>query len=504
MKEDEAARSKLSENTSNTKGAVEANITEIAETLVRLHILNHLDVEEEDERRIVDAAVSELQSLATNLTTRWKKVNYVNFLTQTVVIQLTKHFEAQQVYFANQDTNSSFTTFSHLRDGESEGVYIRRLAVVVVRFLLPGHYQSTSLTRTLAQDILANLIILPIINKITDPHFINQQCIAILKKENIERLSSESSTGGTAGKSEDNMLSLKHFEDREGEGDSFQSPSVYNLLKQNMELMDSHGHSQSLDPECLSHIVEAETASCQLKLDDSFVDNSENISLNSILQSSTRRKYLSDFLDLHGSAPLLSLWAEIEDLKCCGNDLIPNIGPEICSSYLGSQAAPGLTLEKNLMARLETFLTDQPASGGAGGDHEVFCEVQSEILDHIRGNYFSDFCGSHFYLDMMADSQTACLATPGSVAQYQNVLETKLGALDDQIENKIQTQKLLTASLEPESKILEAISEEIAELRSLRSELALQGRLTEFWTENLGLWRSRVVALTQTDKVGTE
>ena len=223
MKEDEVARSKLSENTTNTKSPVEANINEIAETLVRLHILNYLDVDEEGEKRIVEAAVSELQSIATNLQTRWKKVNYVNFLTQTVVIQLTKHFEAQQVYFSNQDKNCSFVTFSHLQSEESEEVYVRRLAVLMVRFLLPAQYQRTSLSRTLAEDILTNLIILPIINKITDPHFINQQCIAILKEENIERLSSESSPGITADKTEDDLLSLKDCEDRKGEGETLQS-----------------------------------------------------------------------------------------------------------------------------------------------------------------------------------------------------------------------------------------------------------------------------------------
>ena len=488
MKEDEVARSKLSENTTNTKSPVEANINEIAETLVRLHVLNYLDVDEEGEKRIVEAAVSELQSIATNLQTRWKKVNYVNFLTQTVVIQLTKHFEAQQVYFSNQDKNCSFVTFSHLQSEESEEVYVRRLAVLMVRFLLPAQYQRTSLSRTLAEDILTNLIILPIINKITDPHFINQQCIAILKEENIERLSSESSPGITADKTEDDLLSLKHCEDREGEGETWQSPSVFSLLKQNMELMDSE--SQSLDTDCLPHTGEAETASCQLRLDDSFVDNSENISLDSILRSPSRRKYLSDFLDLHGSAPLLSLWEEIEDLKCCENHLIHHVGTQIFSTYLSSPSAPGLTLDKDLVARLETFLT--------GGDHQVFFEIQSEISENIKNNFFTDFCRSHFYLDMTAHSQSACGAT------YQNVWETKLGAIDDQIETKIEAQKLLMASLEPESEILEAISEEIAELRALRSELALHGQQTDFWTENLGLWRSRVVALTQTDKVETD
>ena len=57
MKEDEAARNKLSENSATTKTAVETKINEIAETLVKLHILNYLDVDEEGEKRIVEVAV---------------------------------------------------------------------------------------------------------------------------------------------------------------------------------------------------------------------------------------------------------------------------------------------------------------------------------------------------------------------------------------------------------------------------------------------------------------
>ena len=502
MEEDEAARNKHSENSATMKSAVDTNVTEIAETLVKLYILNYLDVDDEGEKRIVEVAVSELQYIVTHLKNRWKNINYVNFLTQTVVIQLTKHFESQQLYFSNQDKNNTFITFSHLRDEESEEVYIRRLAGLVTRYLLPAQYERSGLSRILAQDILSNLIILPIINKITDPHFINLQCIAILKRENIERFSLESSPSEKTEDSRDKMFSPEPLQDAEADGRTLQSdePSGSSLLKENTEFPDCPG--LSVDAHCLSQVAEATTTSCQPKLDDSFHENSENISLNAILQSPIKRKYLSDFLDLQGSAPLLSLWEEIEDLKCCENHLIHNIGTKIFSTYL-RRPDPGLpTLERRIMERLETFLIGQPGSCGTGADHEVFFEIQSEILDQIKNNFFSDFCRSHFYLDMMEDPEGH--GTDQVKSCPENVLETKLGAIDDQIENKIQAQKALMASLEPESQILKAIKEEIAELRSLRSSVSLHSQQTECWTENLGMWRSRVVDVTQTEKVKSD
>lgn len=391
MKEIEKEES--SPKKSNPKSAVETNIKEIAEMMVNQYILQHLDVDDIGKNIILEVAVKELHYIVGNLKNRWRnKFNYVNFLTQTMVIQLTKHFEAQHMYFSNEDKNASFLTFSHLKSPDCEEQYMRRLATVVTRYLLPEEYQRSSLSQILAQDILTKFLILPIINQVTDPHFLNLQCIANLKKENGERFNTDpiilsrwrhvKSEEKTCQITPDNILSFKCLADSATDEETLQN--VLSSLKQNLDLIVGP------DQACLPLLLQAKTT-CHLNLQDS-----ETVSLASILSSPVRRKFMSDFLEEHeeGSLALLSLWEEIERLKGSEKHSSLNIGTSIFLTYL--TPVPILALENNILQRVEEFLM-----GGPGGDQGVFLEIQSEISKHIKTYFYSDFCGSEFYLDMI-------------------------------------------------------------------------------------------------------
>ena len=91
-----------------------------------------------------------------------------------------------------------------------------------------------------------------------------------------------------------------------------------------------------------------------------------------------------------------------------------------------------------------------------------------------------------------------------SVRPISRVLKTKLGSLEHQIENKILLQRALVASKESDSKTLQSISQEIYELRSLRSEVSRQIEQTEAWTTHLGRWRVKIMDVSQSQKVQIE
>ena len=270
------------------------------------------------------------------------------------MIQLTKHFESQQLYLASEDQQATFLTFTHLRDEESEEEHVRRLASLVTQFLLPGQYQRTGVSRVLAQDILCNLLILPIINRITDPHFLNLQCIAHLKKDNLERL---------------NIDTERIVLNRQEEEAEQNVPS---------SLIDSP------EPSSLSRLLQ-----------------SNSVSLASILSSQARRRFLSDFLDLQGSRPLLLLWEEIEHLRRCDNEYSRKIVSKILSTYL--RPVPVLHMEENILERVDRLLNEDWDHDNQSQGTEVIFEIQTEISKHIQNHFYSDFCESDFYLHMISD-----------------------------------------------------------------------------------------------------
>lgn len=88
-----------------------------------------------------------------------------------------------------------------------------------------------------------------------------------------------------------------------------------------------------------------------------------------------------------------------------------------------------------------------------------------------------------------------------SIRPILRVLNTKLQSLEHQIENKILLQRTLVAKKESESKTLQLISQEIQELRSLRSEVLRNVEQTEAWTTHLGQWRVKILDVSQSQKV---
>ena len=373
----EIEKEETSVKKANPKTVVETNIKEIAEILAHQYILEHLDVADVGKEAILEVAATELNNMVDNLMSRWRnKFNSVNFLTQTVVIQLTKHFESQQMYFSNEDKNATFLTFSYLKSPECEEQYIRRLARVLTRYLLPEEYQRSSISQILAQDILTKFFILPIIDQVTDPHFLNLQCIANLKKENAENLDSILLTKRQK-EVADKILTFKGLTESTTDEEALQN--ALTSLKQNIDLI--------VDTD-LALLLQSKTA-CQDNL-----ERTKKNDLASILSNPIKRKFMSEFLDERGSRPLLSLWEEIERMEGSGKQSSMNIGSCIFLTYL--TPVPVLAFDKDIIQRVEDYLLS-----GLEKDQEVFQEIQTEISKHIETHFYSDFCVSDFYLDMI-------------------------------------------------------------------------------------------------------
>ena len=111
---------------------------------------------------------------------------------------------------------------------------------------------------------------------------------------------------------------------------------------------------------------------------------SNSLSLASILSSQARRRFLSDFLDLQGSRPLLLLWEEIEHLRRCDNEYSHKIVSKILSTYL--RPVPVLHMEENILERVDRLLNEDWDHDNQSHGTEVLFEIQTEISKHIQKN----------------------------------------------------------------------------------------------------------------------
>ena len=84
----------------------------------------------------------------------------------------------------------------HLVSCDKEEEYLRVVAGVLTVHLLPANYSSTPVMLQLCQDILASYFLLPAINKMSDPDFLNQKVIKYFWKREGNEAAVKTGTDG--------------------------------------------------------------------------------------------------------------------------------------------------------------------------------------------------------------------------------------------------------------------------------------------------------------------
>ena len=79
------------------KSQVDTILDEIINLTIKHFLLSNLELDSRANNRIKLAAVKEFNYVVNQLKQRLAKVDYTDFLTHKVVIELTKHFEAQSL-----------------------------------------------------------------------------------------------------------------------------------------------------------------------------------------------------------------------------------------------------------------------------------------------------------------------------------------------------------------------------------------------------------------------
>ena len=389
------------------KSQVDSIIDEIANLTIEHFLLNHLDVDELGKTRIRKVARKEFYSVIDELKDRLARIDHVEFLTKTTIVNLTKHFETQRLFLNSEEENAHFETFKHLKDEDSEKKYLSQLSLVLIKYLLPECYSKVKLLNILADDILTNCLLYPIIDALTDPDFINTSYLHMTKKLNKEKTSKESpgenrqslwsrinnfsikdvdegheQVATIVGEdlSLENILMLVNLADTASDKETLKQ--VLKLLRQNIDVIANLRdlEDNKIDPELLhwtgimAELTKAKTT-CQMKLDDFDFNNEEDFgtefSLDAILKSPTRRRYFHQHLEDPESQSLLSLWESIEEMRTSDKAVLHELGTQIFYKYI-NRPVPTISLDKNILKKIESFLI-----GDTG--HQVKVEGQFQI-----------------------------------------------------------------------------------------------------------------------------
>ncbi|TGZ57823.1 hypothetical protein CRM22_009870, partial [Opisthorchis felineus] len=141
-----------------------------------------------------------LQQITANLVKRISQVNWIPFLTETLFNDLASHVRLYRTMLEQQksmgdkdhlqlffdcetETEKTICRENICTSGEQEKKYLRRISETLLFFILPNEEYRVPAIRYIARELLVTTVLVPTINLLSDPDFVNRS-VAWFTKDN--------------------------------------------------------------------------------------------------------------------------------------------------------------------------------------------------------------------------------------------------------------------------------------------------------------------------------
>ena len=127
---------------------------------------------------------------------RLSKVDFVRFLCCDVVKKVTEHYEKLRAAKCADagDVGGGFVVHPQVMCPQREMEYLRKLSELVILLLFPRQYATCKITRKFIKQILSKYVLLPLLDIVTDPNYINRWILKAINKTDVMDSSSKQST----------------------------------------------------------------------------------------------------------------------------------------------------------------------------------------------------------------------------------------------------------------------------------------------------------------------
>ena len=136
-----------------------------------------------DETAFVEILNKEIWTLIENLLDRLRKVDNLNFLCNELVFVLYNHFRDLRLSDARKYPGQTTPFLLHpcLKTKDTEIRHIRVCSEALILSLLPHNASKCAMARYLLREIVTGSLILPTVNSVCDPDYINQTLVIYLE-----------------------------------------------------------------------------------------------------------------------------------------------------------------------------------------------------------------------------------------------------------------------------------------------------------------------------------
>ncbi|XP_075466353.1 sorting nexin-25 isoform X2 [Ascaphus truei] len=241
------------------------------------------------------------------------------------------------------------------------------------------------------------------------------------------------------------------------------------------------------------------------------------LQFDEILANPSFREHFRLYMEKIDKRALVSFWESVEYLKNANKTEIPQLVGEIYQNFfVESREIP---VEKQLYKEIQQSLV-----GNKG--IEVFNKIQADVYETLKDRYYPSFIVSDLYDRLIRkEDKVACQCASDNrdevmqacdggveildvcssgISEQASYAVNKLRQLTEKLDYKRQALTSIINAPKPDKKIVSKLKDEIALMEKEQSDLDLHISRTDWWCENLGLWRALINATEVAEENGEQ
>ncbi|XP_016808065.1 sorting nexin-25 isoform X3 [Pan troglodytes] len=236
-----------------------------------------------------------------------------------------------------------------------------------------------------------------------------------------------------------------------------------------------------------------------------------------ILANTFYREHFGMYMGRMDKRALISFWESVEHLKNANKNEIPQLVGEIYQNFFVESKE--ISVEKSLYKEIQQCLV-----GNKG--IEVFYKIQGDVYETLKDRYYPSFIVSDLYEKLLIKEEEKHASQMISnkdemgprdeageeavddgtnrINEQASFAVNKLRELNEKLEYKRQALNSIQNAPKPDKKIVSKLKDEIILIEKERTDLQLHVARTDWWCENLGMWKASITSGEVTEENGEQ
>ncbi|XP_039324343.2 sorting nexin-25 isoform X1 [Saimiri boliviensis] len=522
-------------------------LKEVFDYSYRDYILSWYGNLSRDEGQLYHLLLEDFWEIARQLHHRLSHVDVVKVVCNDVVRTLLTHFcDLKAANARHEEQPRPFVLHACLRNSDDEVRFLQTCSRVLVFCLLPSKdVQSLSL-RIMLAEILTTKVLKPVVELLSNPDYINQMLLAQL--EYREQMNEHHKRAYTYAPSYEDFIKLINSNSDveflkqlryQIVVEIIQATTISSFpqLKRHKGKETAAMKADLLRARNMKRYINQLTVAkkqCEKRIrilggpaydqqEDGTLDEGEGPQTQKILQfedilaNTFYREHFGMYMERMDKRALISFWESVEHLKNANKNEIPQLVGEIYQNFFVESKE--ISVEKSLYKEIQQCLV-----GNKG--IEVFYKIQGDVYETLKDRYYPSFIVSDLYekllikeeekhaSQLISNKDEMCprdeageeAAEDGAnrIHEQASFAVNKLRELNEKLEYKRQALNSIQNAPKPDKKIVSKLKDEIILIEKERTDLQLHMARTDWWCENLGMWKASITSGEVTEENGEQ